>query len=605
MSPLGAHKEWHQRRIFGGRAWVLLLGGLLSLLIGIAVGLGVGLGIGQRNSRNGYVTSQTVIDLPNLDPSNTSLTSSFTTATKWRPTPEQTAAPRSDPDGKYPDIPVGEALINPIELKTLDTACALTRNSIGSPDYFEQGSAGLWSCSLPEGKPMLWDVDEWPASLAHAELSKIHSVPDTLTCAEWENGLWGSYLLSSEEGEYARDKRNLVFETPAGERVWYAPDHGWREGMVNPSFYRQPLAFRNVTWRYDPTTNTHSKRDSNGTNPLTTLSYNFGILYNKTVILRETTMIETHNTGATNSNKNGNGSELLPKEKVWMCIWEKTLLEVELMINEPSISALKKATAQSFNPGNDTDSEDEDGDGILTTIIVGLPSTTPTPSSTASPTADLGAPAPMPSPPKPTDGNLHGNLSQIGKHFQFGLPVGGGGGRGGSPTPSNPKTNLQKRATPKGPRHFSKKIYMKESRPTPDRLRRVLGIDRTDLDPDGKTVPGNITCRKMIVLDDGGLAEFKPEGEEVVDVILSEEFSDPALAAILRRSNDQVMRGRRRRSAVGGEWEGLTDDEKAALTDREKYEIRRRDAESKVRRDLEDKMQGFPADTGCSCTWES
>jgi hypothetical protein len=596
ISPSGAHKEWHQRRILGGRAWVLLLGGLLSLLIGIAVGLGVGLGIGQRNSRNGYVTSQSVIDLPNLDPSNTSLTSSFTTATKWRPTPEQTAPPKSDPDGKYPDIPVGEALVNPIELKTLDAACAVTRNSVGSPDYFRQGSNGLWSCSLPEGRPMMWDVGEWPASLAHAELSKIHSVPDTLTCAEWENGLWGSYLLSSEEGEYARDKRNVVFETPTGERVWYAAEHGWREGMVNPSFYRQPLAFRNVTWRYDPTTNTHSKRDSNGTTPLTTLSYNFGILYNKTVILRETTMIETHNTGGENSNKNGNGSELLPKEKVWMCIWEKTLLEVELMINEPSISALK-ATAQSHNPGNDTDSEDEDGDGILTTITVGLPLTTPTPSSTASPTADLGAPAPV-SPPKPSDGNLHGNLSQIGKHFQFGLP--GPPGSGAPPgTPSTGKRNIQKRATPKGPRHFSKKIYMKESRPTPDRLRRVLGIDRTDLDPDGRAVPGNVRCRKMLVMDDGGLVEFKPEGEEVVSVILSEEFSDPTLAAILRRS--KVMRGR---NVVGGEWEGLTDEERAALTDREKYEIRR-DSESKVRRDLEDKLQGFPADTGCSCTWES
>lgn len=47
----GATKEWRERRIFGSRAWLIILSGVVALLVGVAVGLGVGLGIGVAKSK--------------------------------------------------------------------------------------------------------------------------------------------------------------------------------------------------------------------------------------------------------------------------------------------------------------------------------------------------------------------------------------------------------------------------------------------------------------------------------------------------------------------------------------------------------------------------
>jgi hypothetical protein len=47
----GAAKEWRNKRLFGGRLWIIVLAGIIALLVGIAVGLGVGLGIGLQKAK--------------------------------------------------------------------------------------------------------------------------------------------------------------------------------------------------------------------------------------------------------------------------------------------------------------------------------------------------------------------------------------------------------------------------------------------------------------------------------------------------------------------------------------------------------------------------
>jgi hypothetical protein len=47
----GADKEWRNKRLFGGRLWIIVLAGIIALLVGIAVGLGVGLGIGLQKAK--------------------------------------------------------------------------------------------------------------------------------------------------------------------------------------------------------------------------------------------------------------------------------------------------------------------------------------------------------------------------------------------------------------------------------------------------------------------------------------------------------------------------------------------------------------------------
>ncbi|KAF8541654.1 hypothetical protein BDD12DRAFT_489801 [Trichophaea hybrida] len=504
----GAAKEWHQKKVLGSRIWLFVLAAIAALLVGIAVGLGVGLGIARRSESD----------------RDHSPTSTLNKATKYHPpSPEQTVAPKSDPNNLYPNIPVGQNLVSPIELKTFSSGCKIVRTDKTSPAYFKSGSTGLWTCNIP-ASTLLWDIDVYPADLVGSELSKLKSVPDTLTCAHWESSTWGGYIISSEEGEYNKEKKNTVYQTPTGERVLYSAMHGFREGMQGPAFFRQPLGFRNVTWEYSE----GIEKRANHNGPLTTLSYTFGILYDKTVILKETTMIQTFNTNGDNDLRNGNGMEFTQNEKVWMCVWEKTLLEVELMVNESSISQLRKATAAAHGGGSgdpyETDLDDEDNSNFLTTIIVGLPTSHPKSkhhSSTASSTIDYSA-----KPTFPSNSKLSGDARLI------------------------------KRGQTKGRfRHLSRKVYMKESRPTEDRLRGVLGIDRTDDDLEGRARPGAVRCRKMLVQDDGGLVEYTAVGEEV-EVRLEEILTE---AESLEKRDDE------------------TDDDDSS----------------------------FPADTGCSCTWES
>ena len=456
-------------------------------------------------------------------PRSTVPTAEFTTSSRLRPAPEETRPPQSDPNNEYPNIPTGQSVISPIALKTFGSSCKITRKNNSTPAYFEDGSNSLWSCNIPEQGPMQWDIDDWPQALAHAgtDLAMLGSVPDTLTCEEWEGGKWGGYLMSSEVGEWSVERRNTVFKTVNGETVRYAPSFGYREGMQGPSFYRQPLAFQ---------TSSATKRTDNATG---SMSYSFGILYNKTVVLRETTMIQTHNTRGKSESRFGDGLGFQASEKVWMCVWEKTLLEVTLMVKEPSMAQIHRNAAITHGVGQDEDTsaDDDDNDATATTTItVGLK-----PSSAPPPPPPSKGPPPHPNPPPPPPPPYSPPPpSKSGAH---------------QPYPAKWIKAI------KGPRHLSRKVYMKESRPSPDRLRRVLGIDRTDPDPNGRAKPGPVWCRKMIVQEDGGLVEFNAEDEEIVETTLAEKIDDYIPDADFVKGHDDIRE--------------------------------------------------FPPDTGCICTWES
>lgn len=460
--------------------------------------------------------------LADFIPRGTAAAADYTTSSGLRPAPEETQPPLSDPYNEYPDIPTGQTIVSPIALKTFSSSCKIIPKDPATPNYFKEGADSLWSCNIPEKKPMMWDIDDWPAALAHTqtELSKLHSVPDTLTCEEWQDGKWGGYLMSSEEGEWSREQRNTVFETVTGERVRYAPSRGFCEGMQGPAFYRQPLAYHSVA------TTLPKRATTNATAAENSMSYTFGILYNKTVVLRETTMIQTHNTRGRSEAKAGNGLEFAIEEKVWMCVWEKTLLEVTVMVHQPSQAHELRTAAIDHGAGEDEDTSDDESEiAALTTILVG-PSNAP--SSSPSPTGPSPPPGPPPGPPP--------------SEVDDGQP------------------RLAKRGVKRGvngPRHLSRKVYIKESRPSRQRLQRVLGFDLTDPDPKGLTNPGAVRCRKMIVQEDGGLLEFNGEGDEMVETTLVEKIDDYLSGHDTDADEDQIEAG------------------------------------------------DFPPDTGCICTWES
>jgi hypothetical protein len=406
----------------------------------------------------------------------------------------------------------------------------------------------------------MWDISPWPASLASAELSQLGSVPDTLTCGDWADGLWGGYLISSEEGEYQQDQKNTVYVSPDNQTVLYNFPR-FREGLQNPAFYRQPLAFMNITWEPDSSvTNTSTKRST--ADSINTLSYKFGTLYNKTVILKESTMIETLKSGGKNPGRFGNGTEFEVGEKVWMCTWEKTLLEVEIMVDEYSLAFTNKDNTQHAAGSSSNEYYNEENGTTTITVsanIDGVSSAPPPPpitsSSTSSATHDTPsatfsfppspsppythphpqphprpAPAPAPAPPpppypSPTDTELELEIEE----FEF---VG------------DDFRTLHKRSAPGGcgntarshsPRQYPNKVYIKEYRPTPKRLRQVQGIDLTDLDPNGLGLPGKVICKKMVAQDDGGLRAYKGEDGEVTEVQLKEQYVLASTASERRR----------------------------------------------------------------------
>lgn len=227
-------------------------------------------------------------------------------------------------------------------------------------------------------------------------------------------------------------------------------------------------------------------------------------------------MIETFNSAGANPQRYGNGTELVAGDKVWMCTWDKTLLEVELMVNEYSMAALQKNPTEHVVGSNDDDEDNvpNSGGSLTTTITVNDISSPLTAKSSASssspsdrPPRPPGAPSPKPHhgrppPPPPASAGF--------EEFEFIERLVKRGGNGSKY------------------HQYSRKVIIKEYRPNKNRLRSVLGIDRTDVDPEGRATLGAVHCRKMIVQTDSGLREYNSDAE-VVQVTMREVDTESKL----------------------------------------------------------------------------
>ncbi|TGZ81453.1 hypothetical protein EX30DRAFT_395599 [Ascodesmis nigricans] len=364
--PSGAVKEMRRQKKVGALKIALIL--VASCILGLAVGLGAGLGIANKAK----VKSNSSHDpLP--------------TTADHAPSPEKTTEAKFD-SGVFPQIPTGPSVISPLETKIDKDGCELVSLSASMPEFFKDPA--IWSCHIPEHQPLLWNVLPLPANLNDARISSLKSDPTPLSHAEWDDGKWGGYIVTSKEGE-DQHKDHIVFVDSRGEIIEYPGSTGWREGMQGPAFWRQPLTYINETILNNTSEQVPVEE-----------SYRFGIIYNKRVLLRESTLKQNyyHNTA-----RGGDGTKLAEGEVAWMCEWGNTLLEVEIYVNESSVAAQE--------PGDD-ESDLYDGldslfefVGMPTTITIGWKNE-PTPVSSA------------PSSPLPAEGSA----SAVPDEEQVGLP---------------------------------------------------------------------------------------------------------------------------------------------------------------------------------------
>jgi hypothetical protein len=428
-------------------------------------------------------------------------------ATGVNPLPEETAQPRSDAEIIYPKIPSGTAVLAPLNLKYSNNKCILHSNQ-SVPDFFSSGATRLWSCNISKQMPLIWDMLDWPPELIGSEITKLGSVPVPLQSSDYEGAFWGGYIVSSQEGEFDQLK-DIVYVDTNGNPIQYSVSGGFMEGMQGPSFYRQPFSLSNITYLGDdthPANDTHSANNYTAHNNHTTsvptqtaISYKFGVLYNKTVILRDTNMNNIFNDllqpGNPSNIPKGSGTKLQGGEIVWMCTWDKTLLEVELMVDQYSENATDPVS-NSTGKSQGSNSEPQPS-----TVTVG----------------DLSTPFPAP-----------GEISQSSSDSPYPKYV--------TPTDQNGNEELGyasdyvRRQTLKQvnePRSYPQKIVIKEYRPNARRLREILGIDLTDSDELSLAGKGKIRCKKMIVRADGGLRKYKSTLGYDEDVAIEfDEISD-------------------------------------------------------------------------------
>ncbi|KAG0638546.1 hypothetical protein HOY80DRAFT_887771 [Tuber brumale] len=506
----GAAKEWKEKRWLGIKARVIILGFGIGLMVLLAVGLGVGLGVGLRKSSSTSVPV-TSISFP-------------TTVAEMPPSSEETGPPISDPYNIFPDIETGMAVLKPLVLSEISSDCALERQDRSSPGYFDMGSGLLWSCQNSPDKPLVWKFDHFPPNPSRINMSTFPSHPEFLMGAEYDEGSWGGYMLSSLEGMIKfGDGWDMVVKDDNSQEE-YSAKPGWRDGAQNPLFWHIPLAYYNTS----TTINKPLKLRSNNSTPVGKFAnYKFGILYNKTVVLKQNTIDQTlavhKSTGG--PPKFANGTALGESEIVWKCVWEKTLLDVEISINQPSLARRPTGSGGDRGPPSNRDGDgglgygrgsgggfSDDRGGPLSGSPSGVP---PGPPGGPSPqnsfnTGNSGQfepPATALAIPTPT--GLNDSVDSTDGAYKFSdIPIAGKIKRGESPSP------------------YPLKITIQETRPSPKRLRRVIGMDLTDADPRGDGKPGDVKCTRMVVTRFGGLKEvIDPNGEGLV--ILRERGPPP------------------------------------------------------------------------------
>ncbi|PWW79705.1 hypothetical protein C7212DRAFT_288949 [Tuber magnatum] len=515
----GAAKEWKEKRWLGIKARIIVFGLGIGLIVLLAVGLGVGLGMGLRKS------SSTTVPV-------TSISSFPSTVAEMPPSSEETGPPISDPDNAFPDIKTGMAVLTPLILSEVSSDCPIEPQDRSSPVFFELGSTLLWSCENSPDKPLVWRFDHFPPESSRVKMNTFPSHPEFLLGAEYGAGSWGGYMLSSLEGLMKFDDDwNIVKDDNSQEE--YSAEPGWRDGAQNPLFWHVPLAYYNSSIAI----NKRLKLRSNNSAPVGKFAnYRFGILYDKTVVLKQNSIDQTL---AVLKNTRGppkfaNGTALGEGEIVWKCVWEKTLLDVEISINQPSLARHPTGFGGGRGPPDHRDGDGGLGDGRGSSdgfsderggALHGSPS--------GDPPGPPGGPPPQNSfnpgnggqfdPPVtalaiPTPTELNNSVDSTDGAYKFSdIPIAGKIKREGPTLP------------------YPLKITVEETRPTSKRLRRVMGMDLTDADPRGLGKLGDVKCTQMVVTRLGGLREFVGANGEGL-VILKEQGSP-------RRKRDSTPRG--------------------------------------------------------------
>ena len=325
----------------------------------------------------------------------------------------------------------------------------------------------------------------------------------------------------------------MVVKDGSGQEE-YSNEPGWRDGTQNPLFWHIPLAYYNTT--STPTNNKLLKlrSNNNSTSVGKFANYKFGILYNKTVVLKQSVIDQTlavlRNTGG--FPKFANGTALGEGEIVWKCVWEKTLLDVEISINQPSLAQPPTVFSGDRGPPGHGDGDDGLGDGP------GGGQGSDDYSQDRSRTSSGSSPGSSPGDPQgPPGGPPPQNSFNTGDGGQFKTPV----TTFAIPTPTGLNTSIDdtdgayetsdipvagviKRGESTLP--YPLRITIEETRPSPSRLRYIQGMDLTDADPDGRSRLGDIKCTRMVVTPRGGLRELI-DANGGGFVVLREQVSPP------------------------------------------------------------------------------
>lgn len=484
------------------------------------------------------------------------------TMTTLPPNSEESGPPLSSPNATYPAIPTGLARLDPLLLSDSSSSCGILAQDASAPSFFHQGSDLLWSCQFDQTQDVdavTWHFEKFPID-QQVNMADFISMPPFLRGAEYGEGKWGAYLVSSVEGiQIWEDKIPLVGVIDENTVVEYSGKSTWRDGAQNQPLWHIPFAFYNNTGTSPTlsprhiTTITAAAATSTSTSISTVnsdyTSYKFGILVDKTVIIKQST-IEANIASESGTIHTGNGTVLIPGEIVWKCIWEKTLLEVELFVDD-----LSEGFAREGQRGS-TSKADNESEANKPSLHDG--GSSPTGSLPALPIGTGDAISTYQSQQTPDTG-LSGNLSMTYKR-----------GSHRKRTPSSSGHGVV------GP--YPRRISIQESRPTTRRIRQVLGMDLTDPDPDGHADLGAVKCTQFIATADGGLTSFMDKASGEGYVVLKEQ-SGPGMK-------------RRRRGRRGRKMDGLGLKERTAYSDENEETARK--GEVLVERDND-----------CFCRWSS
>lgn len=444
-----------------------------------------------------------------------SISSFATTVAEVPPSSEETGPPVSDPNNTFPNITTGMAVLTPLILVDISSDCLIKPQDPFSPGFFNIGSDLLWSCQNSPDKPLVWKFDPFPQPPG-ANMDNFPSHPDFLRGDGYGEGDWGGYMLSSLEGMIKFDGDwDMVVKDGSGQEE-HSNEPGWRDGTQNPLFWHVPLAYYNNTSTLSNNKLLKLRSNNNSTPVGKFASYKFGVLYNKTVVLKQSAIDQTlavlRNTGGLP--KFANGTALGEGEIVWKCVWEKTLLDVEISINQPSLAQPPAVFTGDRGPPGHGDGDDGLGDGPgggqgsdgYSQDRSGT-SSGPSPGpSPGDPQGPPGGPPPRNSFNTDDGGQFRPPATTLAIPTPTGLNTSIDGTDGAYESSDIPVAGVIKRGESTLP--YPLRITIEETRPSPNRLRYILGMDLTDADPDGRSRLGDIKCTRMVVTPRGGLREL-------------------------------------------------------------------------------------------------